>query len=244
MIIYNMDDINYINKILYINSGLHIEPTIHFPFTKEFIFVDKQPRCKNEKENLSFDINNYNNKFIDDLFNMCNENNFKLKNTVELDNKFKNKILSLNQKMKYLIYEPKYLNPTLLIFKNELTGQTIKYYISTNIEYNMNLELSEEIEDSEGFIVSGNSPSTKILDHFFKSKIFLGYNNTNYIINSNDYYDEYKRNTITYLLYTNKSNIINNYFYKYYLVIFRNGVKIECKNYDEFYDNYKLTKHI
>jgi hypothetical protein len=191
-----------------------------------------------------FNINNYNHDFIDNLIEKCKENNFILKDIIELDKKYKNNILTPLQKAQYLLFELKYLNPTLLVFYNSITNQTIKYYVSTNIEYNMNLELSEDIENSDGFIVSGLSPSTKILDHFFTPKIFLGYNNTNYVINSNDFYDEQKRNTITYLLYSNKSDIITNYFDKYYLVIYRNGVKIECKNYDEFYDNFKLTRHI
>jgi hypothetical protein len=169
---------------------------------------------------------------------------FLLKEIIEIDKKYKNNILSAFQKAQYLFFELKYLNPTLIIFYNSSTNQTIKYYISTNIEYNMNFELSEDIENSEALIVSGTSPSTKILDHFYRPKIFLGYNNTNYIINNNDYYDEQKRNTITYLLYSNKSDVIKNYFNKYYLIIYRNGVKIECKNYDDFYDNYKFTRHI
>ena len=39
------------NKILYIGAGHNIEPVKHFSQTKEFIFVDSQPRIKNE--NLS-----------------------------------------------------------------------------------------------------------------------------------------------------------------------------------------------
>lgn len=45
-------------------------------------------------------------------------------------------------------------------------------------------------------------------------------------------------------MYTNKSEIISNYFYKYYLVIYKNGVKLECKNYEDLCETYNYTRHI
>ena len=36
--------INHCNKILYIGTGCDIQPVTHFLQTKEFIFIDSQPR--------------------------------------------------------------------------------------------------------------------------------------------------------------------------------------------------------
>lgn len=242
MLIYKMDDIYNVSKILYIGTGLHIEPVLHFPFAKEFIFVDILPR--NNIEINKFNENSYDNIFINKLIDKCAENNFKLKKTEEKDSKYINNILTISQKIKYFFNKPDYLNPTLLIFKNHITDQIIKYYISTDIEININDELKYDIEDSDGFILSGYSPTTKILDYFIQPKIFFGYSNINYSIDINDIFDNNKRNSIIYLLYTNKKEIIMNYFDKFYVIIYRNGVKIECKSYEDFLENYRLTRHI
>jgi len=243
MIIYNMNDMENITKILYIGTETHIEPVIHFPLTKEFVFVDTLPRSNKDAKKI-FNEKYYNIYFIDKLIQTCEEYNFILKETIELDNKYKNKILSIKQKINYIFNPLKFINPTLLIFTNMLSGQIIKYYISTNIEYNMNSELISDIEESDALIISNYSPSTKLLDYFIRPKIFIGYSNMIYNINLNDIFNEKKRDSIIYLMYTNKSEIISNYFYKYYLVIYKNGVKLDCKNYDEFYDTYNYTKHI
>lgn len=242
MLIYKMDDVYNISKILYFGTGLHIEPIFHFPFAKEFIFVDILPRNNNEINKFNEDL--YNNTFINELIDKCSINNFQLSDICEKDNKYINNILTFNQKIKYLFNKPKFINPTLLKFINHITDQTIKYYISTDIEVNLNDELIYDIGDADGFIISGYSPSTKILDYFIQPKIFLGYSNINYSIDMNDIFDDKKRNTIIYLLFSNKKEIITNYFDKYYLVIYRNGVKIECKSYEDFLENYRLIRHI
>ena len=243
MIIYNMENMLHIEKLLYIGTGTHIDPVLHFPLTKEFIFVDTLPRSNKDSPKV-FNKKLYNIYFIDKLMQTCEENNFMLTEIIELDNKYKNKIFTLQQKIKYIFEPLKYINPTLLIFTNLLSEQTIKYYISTNIEYNINSRLILDIEESDGLIISNYSPSTKILDYFKKPKIFIGYSNMNYVINPSDIFDKMKRESIIYMMYTNKSEIISNFFYKYYLVIYRNGVKLDCKNYDEFYETYNYTKHI
>ena len=52
----------------------------------------------------------------------------------------------------------KFANPTLIIFENKETKQIIKYYISTNIKYNMNELLKKDISESTGLIVQGYIP--------------------------------------------------------------------------------------
>lgn len=243
MIIYNMDNMLDVKKILYIGAGTHIDPVMHFPLTQEFVFVDTLPRSDRDLPK-TFNKKYYNIYFIDKLVQICEENNFKLKQIIELDKNYMNKILSIKQKINHIFNPIKFINPTIFIFTNLLSGQTIKYYISTNIEYNMNSNLITDIEDSDALIISKYSPPTKLLDYFIKPKIFIGYSNVNYNIDLNDIFDNKKRDSIVYIMNTNKTEIISNYFYKYYLVIYSNGVKLDCKNYDEFIDTYNYTKHI
>lgn len=242
MYIYNMEHIYNLNKILYLGTGLHIEPVLHFPFAKEFIFVDILPR--NNFNSNKYDEELYDESFINNLIEKCNTNNFKLEKITEKDTKYSDNNLSFYQKIKYLFNKPKHINPSLLLFKNLINGQLIKYYISTNIEETIDNELIYDIGDADGFILSGYSPSTKVLDYFIQPKIFLGYSNIDYSIEVSDVFDSKKRDNIIYLLYTNKKEITSNYFDKYYLVIYRNGVKIECKNYEDFLENYFLVRHI
>lgn len=243
MIIYNMDNMLNIKKILYIGSGTHIDPVNHFPLTSEFVFIDTLPRSDEDLPKV-FNKNKYNIYFIDKLIQDCQDNNFKLKQIIELDKNYINKILSIKQKINHIFNPFKYITPTLFIFINHLSGQTIKYYVSTNIEHNMNSEIMKDIEDSDALIISKYSPPTKLLDYFIKPKIFIGYSNINYNINLNDIFDNKKRDSIIYIMNTNKTEITSNYFYKFYLVIYSNGVKLDCKNYDEFIDTYNYTKHI
>lgn len=243
MIIYNMLEMRNIEKIMYIGTGTHIEPVNHFPLTKEFIFVDTLPRSNKDKYK-TFNLNLYDSNFVNELIEKCEDNNFRLVEIIEIDCKYKDKIMTVKQKINNLFNPIKYINPTLLVFVNLLSEQTIKYYISTNFEYNMNSRLLNDIRLSDGLIISNLSPSTKLLDYFDKPKIFIGYSNMNFNINLNDIFDEKKRNSIVYIMYTNKSEIISNYFYKYYLVIYKNGVKLECKNYEDLCETYNYTRHI
>jgi hypothetical protein len=238
MYIYNIND-EFINKILYVGAGTHISPIKDFFFTKEFIFVDTKPRsiCETKKE---FDINNYDRNFIKNLINECEKNDMKLKFIIKLDKKYKNKIFNIKEKIRYLFNCPKYLKPHLFIFYNESTGQTLKYYISTNIEYNMLPELEKEIEESKAVIVSNYFPKTKLLDYFQNLKIFIGYVGTNFGLNLNDILCEEKRNTILCMLNMNKENVNSIFFYTYYLITSNKNQKIEFDSYEELVNKSKM----
>jgi len=213
-------------KILYIGGGLHIEPVLHFPHVKEFVFVDSEPR--NAYDCSCFHIECYNNNFYNELIKKCLINNFKLESCIALDINYWKKKLSFYQKIYYLLGKINTLiNPTLMIFINELTGQKIKYYISTNITENMNQELKIDIEESDGLIFQGFTTNKKILDYFIRPKIFIGYTTNNYECL------DYDKNTLMYFLNNNKCSVAY-YFKKYFLV--KNIIKkgSEIKIFDNF----------
>ena len=75
----------------------------------------------------------YKEKFIYNLVTYCGDCGFTLDSVSTTDKNYYKKIMTCNQRIYYLFNKfPKYINPTLLAFTNQKTGQTIKYYISTN----------------------------------------------------------------------------------------------------------------
>jgi hypothetical protein len=82
--------LKYPNKILYIGAGCNIEPVKHFLKTKEFIFVDSQPRIKNENLHLetTFNKKEYVSDFVNNLLLTCVFNGFELVSTTVLDKNY------------------------------------------------------------------------------------------------------------------------------------------------------------
>ena len=72
--------IKHPNKILYIGAGHNIEVVKHFSETKEFVFIDTQPRIKNEKLYLEpkFNKKEYISDFVNNLLLTCLFNGFEL----------------------------------------------------------------------------------------------------------------------------------------------------------------------
>ena len=164
-----------IRKILYVGSGEDTGPIIDFENATEFIYVDIMPR------NVDSDSIPYNDKychgFIDKITDEFDYLDFHLTETRVLDSTYHEKVLSHEQKRRGV---PKYFNPTVLIFENEEKTRKIKYYVSTNIEYNMCDELSEDIASSDSVAVVGYSPKTLIFDYFKDKKTFIAYSGTCY----------------------------------------------------------------
>ena len=164
-----------IRKILYVGSGEDTGPIIDFDSATEFIYVDIMPR------NVDSDSIPYNDKychgFIDKITDKFKDLGFRLTETRILDDKYHEKVLSYWQIIRGV---PKYFNPTVFIFENEEKTRKIKYYVSTNIEYNMCDELSEDIASSDSIAVIGYSPKTLIFDHFKNKKTFIAYSGTCY----------------------------------------------------------------
>ena len=173
------------NKLLYIGANTHLTPVRHFPNTKEFIFIDTQPRSEFDREHI-FETCFYRHRFYKRLLRTLSQYGFILLSTTVLDKQYEKTLFDDNYVKKH--YE--HCNPTLLYFSNPVTSQTLKYYISTNILYNMCPVLEQDIKQTDGLIISGYHPHQKVLDYLPKSVRWYCYNSTCYS------YDEYNPDTI------------------------------------------------
>ena len=219
------------NKILYIGSGLHIEPVTHFKDTKKFVFVDTQPRNEFDSYLPKFSTFAYKTKFFAILLEKCKHYNFNLESVYCMDTKYYKKIMSWKQLFHYLFNKlPEFINPTLLVFVNHNTNQTIHYYVSTNIKFNMKPVLRIEIESCDGIIVSGYHPDIKLLRYIKQPMSFFGYTETCYTI-YNVNLGEHQSDNIIYFLQT---HIAQNYFNHFYMVVKESGTIVKCKDFSDF----------
>ena len=146
------------NKILYIGSWDHFEVTRHFDKISEFVFIDTQPRSEFDCE--IFDPEMYRTRFYDYILKKSKKIGFELISTTILDQKYSYKIKA----------DPDipFICPTLLTFEKAATStnikQTIRYYISTNIMYNMCDMLESDIKTCDSIILSGYLPHKLILN--------------------------------------------------------------------------------
>lgn len=223
------------NKILYIGAGCHIEPVIHFKQTKEFVFIDTQPRNEFDSYTINFIDRYYRNNFLIKLINECTKFHFVLKSCIEIDKQYYKKIISWKQYFYYMLRKkPEHINPTLLTFINNDTQQKIHYYISTNILFNVNHRLQQEIESCDGLIVSGFHPNKELLQYIKTPINFYGYTNTHYNIFCDD-----EKNNIIYHMHLKPYNI-KYYFKNFFMVTKDNGTIYKCYDFDDF----KLTTHL
>ena len=217
-----------VNKLLYIGTGLHINPVKTFTYTNEFVFIDTLPRSEwdykyNETYDETYNEKYYRKNFYSNLLIKMNNYGFELFLSYQIDNKYSKQFSSITYQ---------YINPTLLIFKNNNTRQIIKYYISTNIEYNMNKQIKNDIKETDGLIICGYHPNKVILNYFDKPKKFYGYFNTSYKIYEKNMNEEEKNNIINFIN-TNTYEKISKYFNKFFLVIESQCKIIQCKNLDK-----------
>ena len=230
--------INHFNKILYIGANCHIQPVNHFKYTKEFVFIDTQPRSEFDSFHPNFYKYFYRRNFYSNLIESCQQYGFDLESTYELDSNYYTQIISFKKLIKYLVKFkklPEFINPTLLVFRNDTTGQVIHYYISTNIKFNMKPILQLDIENCDGIIIAGYHPDIELL-HYIKQPItFIGYTGTCYTIENNKLYDSEKQNII-YFLQTAPCNTIY-YFKEFFVIIKETGVIYKCADFNDF----KLT---
>ena len=232
--------INNANKILYIGAGCHIEPISHLINTNEFVFIDTQPRNEFDSVYPKFDKSLYRTNFINKLTTECSNYGFIMDSVYEIDKKYFKKIVSWKQYFYYVFNKkPKFINPTLIVFKNNKTLKTLKYYVSTNFQLNMNPILKQDIETSDGIIVSGYIPNIDILDYFCKPKIFFGYTDTCYsplqrhIMDKSQTQTNNKDRDILYFL----TNFLCNtpyFFTEFYMIEKHTGIIIKCQNFQHF----------
>jgi|688.fasta_scaffold379571_1 hypothetical protein len=219
-----------VKKLLYVGAGCNIKTVVHFKDATEFIFIDTQPRSNDEKYSTKFNKNNYVSDFIRNLIEECTKYGFLFHMDYQLDKSYYKKILSWKQ-CYYNNYHKRfvYINPTLLVFRNIITNQTLKYYISVNIKLNVTNMLHIDIESCDGILVNGYYPEIEILRYFDKPKAFYGYTNANYTIDTTTFSKETDNNIIYFL-----QNCICNtqyYFDAFYMIDEETG---ETEQYVDF----------
>jgi hypothetical protein len=216
------------NKILYIGAGLDLDVLEHFVSTKEFVFVDVQPRSEFDSPN-SFYEGFYRKNFYPGLIELAREYGFELEKSEELDSDYFVNILDLTQRLKWLNKVKEtfpFINPTLLIFFNQTTGQKLKYYMSTNILYNMYWDLENDIRSSDGLIISGFHPD-KILLKYISSPINLYcYDETCYKLDDKEV-DNF--DNLIYWLFKNL-DMVSRYFSNINMVEKENGIITKYDN--------------
>ena len=180
------------NKILYLGAWDHIEVVDYFPNCNEFVLIDTQPRSDFDQKDY-FDEELYRHKFIDNIIKKFEKYGFILTDKFELD-------------PNYMNIDLPYINPHLLIFNNK--NKIIKYYISTNILFNMTSLLEKDIMESDTLYISGYFPDKELLKYFNKKINFVGDDYTIYHIDSEDEPD----NIIINIKYNSTSQSNFNYY--------------------------------
>ena len=160
-------------NILYIGAGLDIAGVLNYVNTninmlndnyvckvRVYICIDTLPRSP-QQTSSQIQYKQYKTNFTDDLIKVCEEHNFELREAIQLDNTYGLRV-SCYKQMYYSCcgYEkPEYINPELWIFTNYKTNETIKYYISTNIEVNQDEQMVRDIRNSHILYINKHIPS-------------------------------------------------------------------------------------
>jgi len=222
------------NKLLYVGAACHLSPLQLFSDTKEFVFIDTKPRSEFDNSN-AFVRAFYRESFAVDLMLKMLDLGFSLVDITDLDKTYSKKIMSFYQRIYYICGEPQYINPHLFLFMNKKTGQTLKYYVSTNILYNMNNDLEREIGECDGLIISGFFPHVHILSYMKPKVAFIGYSSTWFGKDKDDFEtDDWTNNVVNYLHDNfNSRDNVSGVFSSFYLV--DNNKIYECgDNFDTF----------
>ncbi len=216
---------NNFKKVLYFGAWDHINVINYFPNCNEFVLVDTQPRSEHDEKDYFYE-GFYRDKFIERIINKCKKYGFILDKITELDSNYMNNFLN----------NLPYINPHLFVFKNNKleTIRTIKYYISTNILFNMTPMLEEDIKTADTLYNAGFHPDIILLKYINKKINFVGDNITCYYIE----YEENDNNIIKNFI-ENKINM-NDYFDNYYLIWRKKSMIILCDSLEDI--NYKKNR--
>jgi hypothetical protein len=171
-------------RILYIGGGLDIKTTVEYVRKninilndnyvcneRIYICVDSLPRTPNQTSS-TIDYSQYTVTFTHNLIKICEELGFELKEAIELDNNYAENRVGFAKKLYYKCRGyicPEYINPQLWIFKNYKTNETIRYYISTNIETTKENELLvKDIRESNILYIHKYIPSSVLFELYNK----------------------------------------------------------------------------
>jgi hypothetical protein len=226
---------NNFKKVLYLGASDHIEVVNIFPNCNEFILVDTKPRSEHDVKYYFYE-GFYRINFLKAVINKLKKYGFILDKTIELEPNYVNLIETIetnNHNKNKDLNTISYINPNLLLFKNEENNNRIvKYYISTNILFNMNSLLRTDIYEADTLYDAGYHPNIELLKYFssngnIKKKNFVGDNNTCYYIDYDDDEDNIIKNFI------NNTFNMNDYFDNYYLVWRKKSMIILCDNLED-----------
>jgi hypothetical protein len=226
---------NNFKKVLYLGASDHIEVVNIFPNCNEFILVDTKPRSEHDVKYYFYE-GFYRINFLKAVINKLKKYGFILDKTIELEPNYVNLIETIetnNHNTNKDLNTISYINPHLLLFKNEENNNRIvKYYISTNILFNMNSLLRTDIYEADTLYDAGYHPNIELLKYFssngnIKKKNFVGDNNTCYYIDYDDDEDNIIKNFI------NNTFNMNDYFDNYYLVWRKKSMIILCDNLED-----------
>jgi hypothetical protein len=224
-----MNSLPSASKIMYIGAGLDLAPLDHLKTANEFVYVDTLPRSEFDRKG-TFREYYYRDDFVDRLKDSLKDKGFMFLYEEVLDPEYFTDILSWYQRLVYLNKVKQtfpYICPTRLIFYNNNTKQTLKYYVSTNLEYNMpDNYLCSDLETCDGWIVSGFHPPKCLSYYISMPLIFYGYSSTVFVIKDKDREED---TLISWMVNANPFYKIG--FIRNYICCNRDdGTLIECKD--------------
>jgi len=222
-----------VKKVLYIGSKLNIDYINEFPNANEFVFVDTLPRSS--WDHTKFISKLYDNFFINALNTNLKIQGFELIRRIEIDPTYYKKIMTCNQRLFTRFHNIKYVNPCLLIYLNDKTNKTIRYYVSTNIEYNMNKLLRYDIKTSDSLLISSYVPNAILMKYMETPKKLFGYSHTCFKPSIQQRIEK----TIVDFLKENY-DIAHTYFTEYFSICSDTGI---ITSYSHFYDFLEHTPH-
>lgn len=217
-------------KVLYIGAKLKIDYIYDFPNASEFVFVDTLPRSS--WDHKKFVTKLYDNIFINSLNANLRMHGFTLTSQTEIDPNYYKKIMTCNQRLFTRSQNVKYINPCLLIYVNEKKNKTIRYYISTNIQYNMNKLLKFDIESADTLMISSYVPSNILMNYFDYPKKLVGYSHTCF---KPSVYPPMEPTIIDFL--KQNSDIADKYFSEYFLICSETGEGTSYSHFDDFLEH-------
>lgn len=220
-------------KILYVGAKLKLDYINDFPNAHEFVFVDTLPRSS--WDHTKFMTKLYDNIFINALNMNLRMHGFTLTSQTEIDPNYYKKIMTCNQRLFTRFQNLKYINPCLLIYVNEKKNITIRYYISTNIQYNMNRLLKFDIESADTLLISSYVPSTILMNYFDYPKKLVAYSHTCF---KPSVYPPMEPTIIDFL--KQNKDIADKYFREYFLIY---SETLEMVSYSHFDDFLESTPH-
>jgi hypothetical protein len=151
-------------------NKLEINSSSSLNMTRIYVCVDSLPRSSDQTE-VDILYTKYKQDFAYELISICETHGFELQQAIELDTTFSSSKVGIYKRIYYYCFGynvPDYINPELWVFTNYKTHETIRYYISTNIEVNQHELLLHDIRDSDILYINTYIPSCVLFDIYHK----------------------------------------------------------------------------